>query len=55
MFNPIMWAVSRYRDWKFYREFKAAPIKRLGDIFVKEVQGNLYAVTLEIVPAKSHD
>jgi hypothetical protein len=56
MINPITWAVSKYRDWKFYRDFDRAPIKRLGEIFVKEVQGNLYAVTLEIVPAKkSHD
>jgi hypothetical protein len=52
MMNPLMRVVSRYKDWKFYREFDRAPIKRLGEIFVKEVQGNLYVVTLEIVPAK---
>lgn len=52
MMNPIMWAVSKFKDWKFKRAFDRAPIMRLGEIFVKEVYGNLYAVDLRIVPAK---
>lgn len=52
MYNILVWVVIKYNVWKFNREFNRAPIKRLGDIFVKEVQGNLYAVDLEIVPAK---
>lgn len=53
MMNPIMWAVSQYQDWKFKRDFDRAPIQRLGEIFVKEIQGNLYAVELKIIPLKA--
>jgi hypothetical protein len=52
MTNPIMWAVSRFKDWKFYRAFDRAPIKRLGNGYVKEVQGNLYAVDIEVIQPK---
>ena len=60
MYNPIMWAVSRFKDWKFKRAFERAPVKRLGDMYVKDVQGNLYAVDkplfvasdMEVIPPK---
>lgn len=50
--NPIMWAVSKWNNWKFQRAFRLAPIKLLGDMYVKEVYGNLYAVDIEVIPAK---
>jgi hypothetical protein len=44
-----MWAVAKFKDWKFYRAFDRAPIKRIGQnmrtaTYVKEVNGNLYVV-----------
>jgi hypothetical protein len=44
MFNPFMWIRARVSDWLFYRAFDRAPVKRLGNGYVKEVKGNLYAV-----------
>lgn len=52
MMNPIAWVVSCFRDWKFYRDFDRAPIKMLGAMYVKEVQGNLYAVDIEVIPPR---
>jgi hypothetical protein len=44
MLNPITWLKAHFNNWLFARAFKRAPAKRLGEIWVKEVQGNLYAV-----------
>lgn len=43
---------AKLSDWKFKRAFKVAPVMRLGKLFVKEVQGNLYAVDVERIPKK---
>ena len=52
MFNPIMWVRGKLSDWKFRRAFERAPIKKLGDMYVKEVLSNLYAVDIEVIPPK---
>lgn len=49
----LYWLLKgKLNNWLFYRAFKMAPIKRLGAIYVKEVQGNLYAVVLDNARAK---
>lgn len=55
MLNPVAWIVSRFRDWKFKRAFDRAPVKLLGTLHVKEVMGNLYAVTLEEIPPRHNN
>lgn len=41
----LFWMLrGKLNNWLFARAFKRAPAKRLGEIWVKEVQGNLYAV-----------
>lgn len=52
MYNPIEWIINKHKAWRFKRAFDRAPIMCLGEIFVKEVQGNLYAVDLEITHTK---
>lgn len=52
MINPVIWIMSKLNDWKFRRAFAHAPIKLLGNMYVKEVYGNLYAVDIEVIPAK---
>jgi hypothetical protein len=45
--NPIAWAVSRYKDFMWRREFARLPIKKLGNVHVKEMRGSLYVVDVE--------
>ena len=44
MMYPFQWVVSKVRDWLFYREMRRVKAFRLGEIWVKFVRGNLYAV-----------
>lgn len=55
MTNPITWAVSQVKDLLWRREFKRLPIKKLGNLYVKEMQGNFYAVDVEeVTPMTLH-
>ena len=56
MISPKSWVLGKIKDFLFYQAYKRAPIKQLGDIHVKEVQGNLYMVDIEVIPPKvTHD
>lgn len=55
MKNPITWAVSRLKDILWRREFQRLPIKKLGNLYVKEMRGSFYAVDVEdVTPMRLH-
>jgi hypothetical protein len=40
----ISYIRAKISNWLFYRAFKRAPVMVLGNLLVKDVQGNFYVV-----------